>query len=154
MNEKNELTNNETRKHILQVNKFLSTFIVELLKRGIEHDMTKLNPPELDIFTEFTPKLATSTYGSEEYKGFLKEMGVALEHHYANNSHHPEHHTNGIRGMTLVDIVEMFCDWKAASMRHNNGDMLTSIEKNKERFKYSDDLEQIFKNTMKLLENN
>lgn len=81
-------------------------------------------------------------------------MGVALEHHYANNRHHPEHHKDGIRGMTLVDIVEMFCDWKAASMRHNNGDMLTSIEKNKERFKYSDELEQIFKNTMRILENN
>ncbi len=154
MNEKHEITNSETRKHILNVNKFISTFISELLKRGIEHDMTKLNSPEVEIFTEFTPKLAGSTYGSEEYKGFLKEMGVALQHHYENNRHHPEHFKNGIKDMTLVDLVEMFCDWKAASMRHNNGDMFSSIEKNRERFGYSEELEQIFKNTMKVLENN
>lgn len=152
--EKINVTNNETRKHILQVNKFIGTFISELLKRGIEHDMSKLNSPEVEIFTEYTPKLATSTYGSEEYKSFLKEMGTALEHHYKNNRHHPENHEKGIKGMTLVDIVEMFCDWKAACMRHNNGNMETSIEKNKERFGYSDDIEQIFKNTTSVLENN
>ncbi len=152
--EKFESTNNETRKHILQVNKFISIFISELLKRGNEHDITKLEHPEVEIFSEYTPKLAASTYGSEEYKNFLKEMGVALDHHYKNNRHHPEYHKNGIKDMTLIDIIEMFCDWKAASMRHNNGDMLSSIEKNKDRFKYSDELMQIFKNTMYILENN
>jgi len=91
-------------------------------------------------------------YSQSLYKGFLKEMGVALQHHYENNPHHPEHFENGIKGMTLVDIVEMFCDWKAATLRHDNGDIYKSIEFNKNRFGYSDDLEQIFINTAQLFD--
>jgi hypothetical protein len=40
-----------------------------------------------------------------------------LEHHYARNSHHPEHYPDGVNGMDLFDIMEMFIDWKAASER-------------------------------------
>jgi hypothetical protein len=115
------------------------------------HDQTKLSGEEKEIFDLYTPKLKNSTYGSEEYKGFLAEMKVALDHHYENNRHHPEHFKNGIKDMNLIDIVEMFCDWKAATMRHANGDLMKSIEFNKTRFGYSDELEQIFKNTAKYL---
>lgn len=31
--------------------------------------------------------------------------------------------------MNLIDIVEMFCDWKAASERQLDGNLLKSIEK-------------------------
>ncbi|WP_260858005.1 DUF5662 family protein [Bacillus sp. FJAT-22090] len=79
-------------------------------------------------------------------------MQVALKHHYENNSHHPEYHQDGIRGMDLLDVVEMFCDWKAATMRHADGDINKSIEINKERFGYSDELAQIFKNSVKIFE--
>jgi hypothetical protein len=85
---------------------------------------------------------------SDEYKGFLKEMNVALDHHYKNNPHHPEHHENGIQGMTLVDLLEMICDWKAASMRHSDGNIVESIKCNKDRFGYSSELEQILLNTV------
>lgn len=140
----------DTKEHIAQVREFMLLFAKELMERALLHDQSKLKSPELEIFTEYTPKLKYSTYGSDEYKNFLKEMQVALDHHYANNSHHPEHYENGIRGMDLVDVVEMFCDWKAATMRHNDGDIMKSIEINKKRFNYSDDLEQIFKNTVKM----
>jgi hypothetical protein len=46
----------------------------------------------------------------------------------------------------------MFCDWKAATMRHNDGDIRKSIEINKKRFKMSEDLAQIFRNTVELFE--
>jgi hypothetical protein len=130
----------------------MSVCVRELESRKRKHDQTKLESPELEIFTEYTPKLKHSTYGSDEYKTFLKEMQVALKHHYANNSHHPEHYENGIRGMDLFDIMEMFCDWKAATMRHDDGDIRKSIEINKNRFNMSDDLVQIFKNTVKYFE--
>ena len=58
---------------------------------------------------------------------------------------------NGIRGMDLLDIVEMICDWKASSVKHK-GDIYNSIKIGKERFNYSSDLEQIFNNTAKLFE--
>lgn len=141
----------ETRKHIKNVDKFIYK-IIDLLKRRAKiHDESKLENPELDIFTEFTPKLANSTYGSEEYKGFLSSMNQALTHHYQNNRHHPEHFKNGIDDMNLIDIVEMICDWKAATLRHNDGDLLSSIEVNQLRFNYDKQLKSIFINTAKLL---
>jgi len=146
------ITNNDTRKHILNVNMFINMFVVELLKRGIEHDNTKLKEPEVDVFAEFTPKLSTSTYGSDEYKTFTQQMKPALDHHYAKNRHHPEHFARGIKDMNLVDLIEMFCDWKAATLRHNNGNLETSIEKNQTRFNMSEDLISIFKNTIAIID--
>lgn len=142
----------DTQAHIEQVRKFMFSFAMDLFRRALIHDESKMKSPELEIFTEYTPKLKGSTYGSEEYKTFLEGMGTALKHHYANNSHHPEHFENGIKGMNLADVVEMLCDWKAATMRHDNGDLEKSIEYNKGRFNYSDDLESIFKNTISFFE--
>lgn len=140
----------DTKEHISQVREFMLIFAQELINRALVHDRSKLESPEVEIFTEFTPKLKQSTYGSKEYKTFLREMQVALKHHYANNSHHPEHYQNGIRDMDLADIVEMLCDWKAATLRHADGDIVKSIEYNKNRFNYSEDLELIFKNSIKI----
>ena len=142
----------ETIKHIEKVREILRTFVYKLVVRGVEHDRLKLESPEVDIFTEFTPKLSGTTYGSKEYKSFLKEMQVALKHHYANYRHHPEHFNNGINDMNLVDIVEMFCDWKASSMRHNDGNLLKSIEINAERFGIDAQLAQILINTAKMFD--
>ncbi len=142
----------ETIKHIENVRKFIKIITDALTNRAIKHDSSKLESPEVDIFTEYTPKLAASTYGTEEYNGFLEEMGAALQHHYAVNRHHPEHFSRGINDMTLVDIVEMLCDWKAASLRQNNGNLLKSIEVNAQRFGYDDQLKNIFINTAKLLD--
>lgn len=137
----------DTLLHIKRVAQLLTEASAELIRRANVHDNSKLESPEKDFFDEFTPKLAGSTYGSEEYKGFLKELKVGLDHHYANNSHHPEHYENGINGMDLFDIMEMFFDWWAATERHNDGNLLTSIQLNKERFKYSQQLSEIFTNT-------
>ena len=142
----------DTIKHINEVRRSLSRFIVELEERGRVHDKSKLESPELEIFTEYTPKLAKSTYGSNEYQENLKGMQKALRHHYKNNSHHPEHYENGIRGMNLLDVVEMFCDWYAAVKRHDDGDIYKSIEINQRRFNFSDDLKAIFENSIKFLD--
>ena len=112
----------DTIEHIRRVSSLLSKMAMNLLSRGVEHDSSKLRTPEKEVFDEFTPKLKGSTYGSEEYKTFLKEMGKGLENHYAMNHHHPEHYQEGIDGMDLIDLLEMMCDWKAATERHENGD--------------------------------
>lgn len=138
----------ETLKHIREVRGNMDRMIFELQERALAHDQSKLVSPEVEVFDEFTPKLAMSTYGSEEYKGFLAGMKPALDHHYAANSHHPEHWKNGIGGMSLLDLVEMICDWKAATMRHKDGDIRRSIEINQKRFGYSDELKGILLNTV------
>lgn len=137
----------DTLLHIKRVSELLSLAAIELLTRGQEHDQTKLGSPEKELFDEYTPKLKDSTYGSDEYKANLKGLEPALKHHYLNNSHHPEHYENGINGMDLFDLVEMFFDWKAAGERHADGNMEKSIEINKDRFKMSDQLVDIFRNT-------
>ena len=142
----------ETIRHIENVRKFIRFITDKLTTRGVEHDRLKLESPEVEIFTEYTPMLATATYGSDEYNQSLKEMNVALQHHYAHYRHHPEHFERGINDMNLIDIVEMICDWKAASMRHNDGNLLKSIEINARRFGYDDQLKQILINTAKLFD--
>lgn len=142
----------ETQEHIRNVNKFMREIVHLISERGPWHDSSKLQDPELATFNEYTPKLKDCTYGSDEYKGYLKDMQSALDHHYANNRHHPEHFENGIKDMNLIDIVEMFCDWKAATMRHNDGNLRKSIKINKERFGFGDTLESIFNNTVDLLD--
>jgi hypothetical protein len=141
----------DTKDHIRKVEKRLNEILKQISWRKPWHDSTKLEDPEKPIFDEFTPKLSSSTYGSDEYKGFLQEMKVALDHHYKNNRHHPEHFKNGIDGITLIDLVEMLCDWKAATERHPNGDLKKSLEINKSRFMISDQLSSILKNTINLL---
>ena len=138
-----------TMEHKLRVAHFINKIIFELLIRTEDHDSSKLRSPEKEIFDEYTPKLKGSTYGSEEYKVFLKEMNVALEHHYAMNMHHPEHYKESIEGMDLIDLIEMLCDWKAATERHANGSIDKSILINKDRFGISDQLVKIFQNTVK-----
>ena len=142
----------DTLLHIKRVSQLLSYAAFELILRAAVHDDSKLESPEKELFDEFTPKLKGSTYGSEEYKHLLKELKPALDHHYANNSHHPQFYAHGINGMTLFDVVEMFFDWKAASERHEDGDIYKSIEHNKERFEMSDQLCDIFENTASYLD--
>lgn len=140
----------ETLYHIRRVASLLHNICRGLLDRADKHDKTKLRYPEKAVFDKFTERLNGSTYGSDEYtKDTEGEMKPALKDHYASNSHHPEHHENGIDGMDLLDVVEMFCDWKAASERHEDGDLYKSIQHNRKRFKMSDQLAKIFENTIK-----
>ncbi len=142
----------ETLQHIQQVRNLLNKVATELLQRGEKHDQSKLEPPELPIFDIYTEKLRGMTYGSDEYKEALKGMGPALLHHYQVNKHHPEFHMRGVSGMTLVDLIEMFCDWLAATKRHADGDIRKSIEHNRERFQLSGQLVDILLNTVAELE--
>lgn len=141
----------EIKKHISRVRYFISTIEAALIERKKRHDKSKFSPEELDIFVEFTPKLKGSTYGSEKYKGFLEGLKPALDHHYAMNRHHPEHHEKGIGGMNLIDLMEALADWKSATERHDDGDIRKSLLINQKRFGYSDELYQILLNTVNYL---
>lgn len=137
----------DTYAHIHQVQQYMHRAVKDLLARALRHDRSKLESPELEVFDEYTPKLAEAEYGSDEYKAFLVGMQEGLRHHYVRNSHHPEHDPRGIAGMSLLDLVEMLCDWKAATLRSKDGDLLRSITLNQERFGYTDELREILVNT-------
>jgi hypothetical protein len=146
-----QATNATTMHHINMVQTLLHKVVKELLDRADIHDQSKLESPEVELFTEWTPKLASATYGSPEYEGFRKAMGPALAHHYAKNRHHPEHFKDGVNDMSLIDLIEMFCDWKAATMRHNDGSIRKSIAHNADRFGLSPQLVKILENTVDIV---
>lgn len=151
LTETQKATNYDTFRHIERVRNLLNVCVLDLIRRGEFHDQTKLKTPEVELFTEYTSKLSTCTYGSEEYRDYLLKLKPALDHHYANNRHHPEHHKNGVNDMNLLDIIEMLCDWKAASERHNDGNIRKSIEINANRFGLSPQLTKILENTADLM---
>ena len=142
----------QTQKHINNVRLFMLQCIQEIASKADIHDSSKLSSPELETFVKYTPKLANSVYGSKQYYKFLTAMKPALDHHYSVSRHHPEHFRKGLKGMNLLDLVEMLCDWKAASKRHKTGNFRKSIIQNQKRFKYSNELKQIFLNTIDVLE--
>lgn len=137
----------DTLLHIKRVAELLNCAAIELIKRGNRHDQSKLVEPEKSEFDRMTPLLKNLPYGSEEYKASLKELQDTLDHHYAANSHHPQHYRNGIDGMNLFDLVEMYMDWIAAGERTEGGSIHKSLEVNKDRFGISEQLMSIFKNT-------
>lgn len=141
----------DTLDHIGKVQARLQECVNHLTVRAAHHDQSKLREPEKSGYDQLTTKLADVVYGSPEYRAALDESRPTIEHHYAVNSHHPEHYKNGITGMSLLDVIEMLCDWKGASERTKQGSIAQSLAHNKERFGIDDQLAAILENTVKEL---
>ena len=151
----------DTLTHIQRVGDFLSLAVQNLVKRTAKHDASKLCAPEKQEFDRMTPVLATLTYGTQEYKDSVKELGPALRHHFTFNDHHPEHYPDkDVSKMSAMAIIEMICDWRAASERTKqraDGDeylkrsFAEGLAYNQERFGYSDDIASIIKATAREL---
>lgn len=137
-----------TLEHVTQVGLFMNDIIGDLNKRAVTHDRSKFSVAEWPFFASATSILKNLEYDSPEYKASLDSIRPGIETHYSRNSHHPEHYAAGIDGMSLSDIVEMLCDWRAAGMRSKNGDIIESININAKRFNISDQLKQILINTV------
>lgn len=141
----------DTQTHIARVGELLAAASGMLIDRATVHDKSKLEEPEKSAFDRLKAlSLSGMDYGSPEYRACLKAEKPAIEHHYKANSHHPEFWPNGIEGMSLLDVLEMLCDWRAATERmKNGGDIRKSLEINTERFKISPQLASILSNTIK-----
>ncbi len=103
--------------HKALVGRYVQRVISQLVERAVIHDFSKFGPEELGPYTAMLPRFAKADYGSAEYKACCQAIKPALDHHLANNSHHPEFYPNGVNDMDLLDVVEMVCDWIAASQR-------------------------------------
>ncbi len=141
----------DTLDHIGKVQARLAECIAALYERSLAHDASKLVEPEKAGFDALTPKLSSLTYGSDEYKAALEEGKPTIVHHYAANDHHPEHYPAGIAGMSLLSILEMLADWRAASERVNKGSIEQSLVVNIKRFGIDPQLAHILENTIKEL---
>lgn len=141
----------DTLAHIERVQTLIQTAINNLSVRAVKHDLSKLEEPEKSAFDRLKAlSLSGMAYGSEEYRACLRAEKPAIEHHYAANSHHPEHYELGVYDMSLFDVLEMLLDWKAATERmKDGGDIRASLEINITRFDISPQLASILANTIR-----
>jgi len=139
----------ETYKHTQAVRRFMNLFIHDLINRSEHHDDTKFVEPELTPFAELTAELSGVEYGSPEYAAQLEKLKPCLEHHYSKNRHHTEFFEDGINGMTLVDLIEMISDWRAATERNKAGNIRKSLDINANKYGMTLQLKKIFENTIR-----
>lgn len=138
-----------TLRHIARVRELLGMFAIEMIRRGDIHDASKFDPVEqgpLDEMQRLVETEGQAPYGSAEYERRIALLGPMLEHHYANNPHHPEHNSAGISGMDLFDLLEMFADWRAANLDRDTGQPM-NLSFSVEKWKIPPMLEAILQNT-------
>ncbi len=138
--------------HRSRVRFFLDIFVKDLLHRASIHDESKLREPEFSELSGNFQRLHESSVADPSYEAGKLAVAKALQHHYAVNRHHPEHFERGIRDMNLLDLLEMFADWKASSENQNDGNLRKSIEVGARKFSFPPELTEIFKNTMEVIE--
>ena len=137
--------------HVGEVQENIEEFTSELKKRGLAHDRTKFLALEFDAFVSTREDFKRANYGSEEYKRCVDEAHGAVVHHHENNRHHTHYHKNGIDDMNMIDIIEMVCDWKAASRRSPDMDFAGSIDHAFKKYGVGKQLGRILKNTFEQL---
>lgn len=133
--------------HISRVRRHINTFIQLLIRRAENHDKSKLEEPELSWWKEMD-KEPRYHYGSEEYKQKIKRWNKVFKHHYQYNRHHPEHYEYGVSEMTLIDIVEMMCDWLGYKDTTTVTEALKVCDEQMARYDISEELRQIIFNTL------
>lgn len=135
-----------TQSHIRDVQELLEDFENLLHLRGHYHDESKLEEPELSGYGNLHEEIKDLPTGSPSYQAVIEKYRPAVDHHYQNNSHHPQHFPNGVNGMSLLDVIEMLCDWKA-SITAVGKDFPTELELNFKRFAIDNQLQDIMRNT-------
>lgn len=133
--------------HISRVRRHIDTFIQLLIRRAENHDKSKLEEPELSWWKEMD-KEPRYPYGSEEYKQKIKRWDKVFKHHYKYNRHHPEYYEYGVSEMTLIDIVEMMCDWLGYKDTTTVTEALKVCDDQMARYNISEELRQIIFNTL------
>lgn len=132
--------------HKKRVAFWLRWLVQDMEARITVHDNSKLQEPEKAIFDVFAPMLdKQDNFGTPEYEEARRQMGTALAHHYSVNRHHPEYHKHGISGMTIMDLLEMFADFMAATSSKSHS---MNLEYLQERFDICPQLVKIFANTL------
>jgi hypothetical protein len=141
------------KEHINQVKRYLGILENLLKKRGHNHDKSKLEKHEKNKYEKAKEKLDKLHFGGDEYKKELENIEPALHNHYKYNTHHPEHYggENAVTSMNLLDILEMFCDWKAISLNTQHKDLKHLIFINCKKYNISPQLHQILLNSVHLL---
>ncbi len=138
----------DNRAHVEKVRSRMVEVLADLSARANVHDASKFQSPEKEGYEQLHERLTPIAFGTPEYKKAMEDYRWLLDHHFEANDHHPEHHIDGVSGMTLMSITEMLADWKAASERPTSTSTLASgLKWNFERFGIERQLINILLNT-------
>ena len=145
--------------HKSRVRALLSDAENILVEAGRQHDNSKLSPLEASFYVDPVWELGHNgpKFGTPEHKAITDKMGPGWEHHMQHNAHHIGHHKNGVQDMNLFLLLEMVCDWIAASERRggkfdfDKSWANASRDKKNDAIRIPDELRSILKNTAEAL---
>lgn len=163
--------------HILKVQQHMAAVMGNLLDRANVHDQSKYSPEEIGLVVGKPAFDKYEYMSKEERAALAAVKDSLAHHYAHNSHHPEYHRryecggcfaeyaadmngrkcavcwydiseqADGIQGMSLIDLIEMCCDWKAAGEMSPNGDFAKSIEYNRERFNLSPEMVKILENT-------
>lgn len=139
----------DTMLHVTEVQENLEEIASQLRRRGFAHDRTKFQKTEFDAFVSTREKFKKANFGSKEYQECTDAVQLAVDHHYKYNRHHTGRWPNGIDDMSLIDIIEMLADWKAAERRSPDKQLIDTLDYAFKKYKIGGQLALIIKNTLK-----
>lgn len=139
-------TKSYTQEHIQSVRRLLNKFADILKYKGEIHDQSKLEEPEVYGWAAMDLE-ERYNYGSPEYYDKLRRFAEVFRHHYMVNSHHPEHFKNPEYEMTLIDMIEMLCDWFSYKNNVSLPEAINLINEQCKRFKFSKTIKCLLTNT-------
>lgn len=120
----------------------------KIRERAEKHDDSKLEYPELGWLVNMD-KEGHVPYGSDEYFEKQERWKCFFDHHYANNTHHPDHNgIEGVRDMTIVDLIEMMCDMISYLDEFPQEKAFEVVNEQAKRFGLSEELERILIKTL------
>lgn len=80
-----------------------------LNERAVTHDQSAFNQMEMQ-----NAFIAINAEGKNPIDT-QQLLTTVQDIHFASNPHHPEYHENGVRDMSIFDILELMADWKITS---------------------------------------
>lgn len=123
-----------------------------LIKRGVEHDDSKLQDPEFSYWC-LMDKEPRYPYGSKEYKRKMEKWKPLMKLHYSNpnNKHHPENFESfedTVSRKDLFDLIEMICDWLAYKDKLTYKEASELVSEQCKRYNFSEELSNLILNTL------
>lgn len=123
--------------HQVLVRTYLLRLAHQLEERALLHDLSKFSLDEFEGMVSLNSIARGQRLDSPGYKDTLRSEAIKL--HWSRNSHHPEYHKDGIKDMSLLDLIEMVIDWRAASETYKRTSFGESLQIQKERFKMTEE---------------
>lgn len=122
------------KQNLLRMEGYEGLSLVELTERAIEHDQSKFSEEEREGYIWLTWMYQNRAVSQPNF--IRNRVEKSLQRHRQSNRHHPEAHSNP-NDMSLLDLVEMVCDWTAVAQQIGESSALAWARANIKRWPFS-----------------